>query len=363
MYIMSISVKGYHRKPTYDELIQEAVINPTETIKYPNRIATQLRNTPQLTRFDDESFLDMNTINSNAMKQTMQRTAVQRAMQPVARPIPTGVQQFDMAAGEETQVLGEELDEKGKSYQRYEDKMAKKKARLAAISEEELTAPGQIDDMLAKSSAAAAASGYGTGSASSSSSAAAADTDVGASTAIVPVSARTQALEEVIQVTQGNLRGGVVPASPIHWGPKVPPPKKGGGFYHKRSASGASTESATSGVSATSTATTVAIPTVPTVPTVAIPQQISSSKDLQILLDVARDRRREWNKSNDVAKVRISMNISDLIYQLEQLIKLEGKFRTDPETGHRVKTPIWSVAKKKTDEYTLELIKIMQMPE
>ena len=76
---MNISVKGYHRKPTYDELIQEAFINPTETIKYPNKIATQVRNTPQLTRFDDESFLDMSTINSNAMKQTIQQTAVQRA--------------------------------------------------------------------------------------------------------------------------------------------------------------------------------------------------------------------------------------------------------------------------------------------
>ena len=57
---MNNSIKDYHRKPTYDELIQEAIIHPTETIKYPNRIATQLINTPQLTRFDDEDFLDVN---------------------------------------------------------------------------------------------------------------------------------------------------------------------------------------------------------------------------------------------------------------------------------------------------------------
>jgi hypothetical protein len=38
---MNITLKDYHRKPTYVELIQEAVIHPTETIKYPNRIATQ----------------------------------------------------------------------------------------------------------------------------------------------------------------------------------------------------------------------------------------------------------------------------------------------------------------------------------
>jgi hypothetical protein len=54
---MHISINDYHIKPTYAELIQEAVINPTDTVKYPNIIAAQLRNTPQLTRFGDESFL------------------------------------------------------------------------------------------------------------------------------------------------------------------------------------------------------------------------------------------------------------------------------------------------------------------
>jgi hypothetical protein len=57
---MNNSIKDYHRKPTYEELIQEAIINPTDMIKYPNIIATQLRNTPQLTRFDDEIVLDVN---------------------------------------------------------------------------------------------------------------------------------------------------------------------------------------------------------------------------------------------------------------------------------------------------------------
>jgi hypothetical protein len=98
---MSISIKDYHRKPTSDELIQEAVIHPTETIKYPNRIATQLRNTPQLTRFDDESFLDMNTINSNASKQNIQQTAYQKAINPMNRPAKTGPEQFDIADTDE----------------------------------------------------------------------------------------------------------------------------------------------------------------------------------------------------------------------------------------------------------------------
>ena len=62
----------------------------------PQTIATQLRNTPQLTRFDDEFVLDISTINSNAMKQTIQQTAVQRALQPV-RSIQTGFEQFGTA--------------------------------------------------------------------------------------------------------------------------------------------------------------------------------------------------------------------------------------------------------------------------
>ena len=64
-------------------------------------MATQFRTTPQLTRFGDENCLDENILNSNDMKQTIQQTAVQRAMQPVARYIKTGLEQFDMTESDE----------------------------------------------------------------------------------------------------------------------------------------------------------------------------------------------------------------------------------------------------------------------
>ena len=163
IYIMNNSIKGYHWKPTYDEFIQEAVINPTETIKYPNRIATQLRNTPQLTRFDDESFLEMRTLISTAMKQNMQHTAVQRALQPVARAIQSGLEDFDMTAGEEQPAVQEQVDEGAASYARYRERTANKRARLVSISEDKLAKPGQIDDMMASSFAAASSSGYDVG--------------------------------------------------------------------------------------------------------------------------------------------------------------------------------------------------------
>ena len=48
------------------------------------------------------------------MKQNIQQTAVQRALQPPARSIPTGLEQFDIADTEET--IQEPLDE-GESLQ------------------------------------------------------------------------------------------------------------------------------------------------------------------------------------------------------------------------------------------------------
>ena len=55
---MNSLINYYHRRPTSAELIQEAVTNLTETIKYPNIITTQLINTPHLTRFHDEDLLN-----------------------------------------------------------------------------------------------------------------------------------------------------------------------------------------------------------------------------------------------------------------------------------------------------------------
>jgi hypothetical protein len=42
-----------HRVPTYEELIQDTILHPIDKIKLPDRQATFLRNSPQLTRFDE----------------------------------------------------------------------------------------------------------------------------------------------------------------------------------------------------------------------------------------------------------------------------------------------------------------------
>jgi hypothetical protein len=68
----------YHRKPTYAEIVKEAITNPTDKIALPDRQATQLRNTPQLTRYDDESMLDLNSDNKHIMMEQMKQIALRQ---------------------------------------------------------------------------------------------------------------------------------------------------------------------------------------------------------------------------------------------------------------------------------------------
>jgi hypothetical protein len=59
LYIMNFNKAVMHKVPTNDEIIRDTVIAPKDRIALPDRMATQLRNSPQLTRFDDESDLNL----------------------------------------------------------------------------------------------------------------------------------------------------------------------------------------------------------------------------------------------------------------------------------------------------------------
>ena len=87
------------------------------------------------------------------MKQTMQQTALQRALQPVARTIKTGLVQFDIADTEEN--IQEQADDRAESFKRWEDRESRRKAKLQTIVEDELAEPGQIDAMISSSAAPA----------------------------------------------------------------------------------------------------------------------------------------------------------------------------------------------------------------
>ena len=57
---MNFNKAVMHKVPTYDDFVRDTILDPKDKIALPNRMATQLRNTPQLTRFDDDSALNLN---------------------------------------------------------------------------------------------------------------------------------------------------------------------------------------------------------------------------------------------------------------------------------------------------------------
>ena len=343
---MNSSVKGYHRKPTYDELIQEAVINPTEKIKYPNRIATQLRNTAQLTRFDDESFLEMSTINSNAMKQTMQQTAVQRALQ-TPRPMPSGLEQFDTADTDES--LQEQMDETEELLEEGRRVKRQREDYLHGIIENEANAD-QIDDIIQLGSSAAASSGYsrdtvrarteefeaqttrnlrgtpakglvagqGSGSGSGSGS---------ASTQPSPPGQAIISQEAWARYRTGGPVTVVGPPSTT-----VPYTIRMGTASEASAAKASSASASASSASSGSRATTIS----------ALP------RDIYVLLADAKRRRTELNATNAVNNSQLAMEISDLIYQINLLTNSKDYHK--PVAGRA-----YIKAKKR-------LIEIMDMP-
>ena len=54
---MSFNTTMMHKKPTYEELIRQSM-DPNDKIALPDRMATRLRNTPQLTKFDDDTYVN-----------------------------------------------------------------------------------------------------------------------------------------------------------------------------------------------------------------------------------------------------------------------------------------------------------------
>ncbi len=75
---MQLQKTAYHKKPTYDEMVKESITHPTDNIGLPDRQATQLRNTPQLTRYDDESFTDLNTDNQSILLEQLKQITLRQ---------------------------------------------------------------------------------------------------------------------------------------------------------------------------------------------------------------------------------------------------------------------------------------------
>ena len=70
-------MENLRRKPTYDELINYLELKQPK-IKYPNRNATFLRNSPYLSQFDGDSWIDMEEQQNNINKEKLKEMEVQR---------------------------------------------------------------------------------------------------------------------------------------------------------------------------------------------------------------------------------------------------------------------------------------------
>jgi hypothetical protein len=78
--MMQMQKDAYHKKPTYAEIVKQTITNPTDKIALPDRQATQLRNTPQLTRYDDESFTDLNADNQSIILEQLKQITLRQAV-------------------------------------------------------------------------------------------------------------------------------------------------------------------------------------------------------------------------------------------------------------------------------------------
>ena len=68
-----------HQRPTYETLVRDTILEPKDKIALPDRTATILRKTQQLSRYDDSEFLDLEKDNENIAKETAQQTRVHAA--------------------------------------------------------------------------------------------------------------------------------------------------------------------------------------------------------------------------------------------------------------------------------------------
>jgi len=74
IYNMSkILTAGMKRRATYESLVRDTILEPKDKIKLPNREASILRRTQQLSRYDDDDFLGLETINEKINKERIQQ--------------------------------------------------------------------------------------------------------------------------------------------------------------------------------------------------------------------------------------------------------------------------------------------------
>jgi len=74
---MKFIEESLRKRPTYDEVI-DYIENKQPKIKYPNRTATFLRNSPYLSQFDGDSWIDLETQENNIERERLKESAIKR---------------------------------------------------------------------------------------------------------------------------------------------------------------------------------------------------------------------------------------------------------------------------------------------
>ena len=77
-------MQNLRRKPTYNELINYLEFEQPK-IKYPNRNATFLRNSPYLSQFDGDSWIDLEEQENNINKEKLKEMEVRRVASDTGR--------------------------------------------------------------------------------------------------------------------------------------------------------------------------------------------------------------------------------------------------------------------------------------
>ena len=76
---MKLNKAQMHKRPTYETLVKDTILEPKDKIALPDRMATILRKTQQLTRYDDAEFLDLEKDNEQIAKERAQQANIEAA--------------------------------------------------------------------------------------------------------------------------------------------------------------------------------------------------------------------------------------------------------------------------------------------
>lgn len=88
--IVNLNKMTMHRRPTYETLVKDSILEPKDRIALPDRLATQLRNTQQLSMWDDPAFLNLEDEQQKIMQNQIRQGELLKISQtPLGKGLPT----------------------------------------------------------------------------------------------------------------------------------------------------------------------------------------------------------------------------------------------------------------------------------